>query len=362
MPGEAVTILAPLVEAVAELHRAGVAHGALRLSNVLFDEAGAPVLVGFGAAVLLGPAQGQNPHAILTPAQLSENEAATADLKGLARLCRSVLENTLGVRSLSAAGALYECLDSASAHLDADAFPLELTERLFALAEPIAVRAEPRTVESPPQPGRPLRSPQPSADTAEPDLPAPAGVLAVLRGILFRPRSSARRPVLIAGVVRGRSARYQPGRPSSGWVIKRVGQRGRDHESRTAHRRASRRAGQRPGEGGAGPVDTSRRVPAHGVPVAACSSGSGRLGDPGERRRSHRLRARGRGGRPAGPGENGNAHPTIGGLRVDFRATAERRSASRCWQSAPTAVGGSGTSWSAERGRGSARPSRWRSF
>ena len=199
--GEAVTILAPLVETVAELHRAGVAHGALRLSNVLFDDAGAPVLVGFGAAVLLGPAQGQSPHANLTPAQLSENEAATADLKGLARLCRSVLENTRGVRSLPAAGALYECLDSASARLDADAFPRELTERLFALAEPIAVRAEPRTVESSPQPGRLLRSPQPSADTAEPDLPAPAGVLAVLRRTLYRLRSSVRRPVWIAGLV-----------------------------------------------------------------------------------------------------------------------------------------------------------------
>ena len=199
--GEAVTILAPLVETVAELHRAGVAHGALRLSNVLFDDAGAPVLVGFGAAVLLTPAQGQNPHADLTPAQLTENAAVTADLQGLARLCRSVLETTRDVHSLPTAGALYECLDGASARLDADAFPRELAERLFELAEPIAVRAAPRAVDAPPQPGRVLWSPQPNADSAEPEAPAPAGVLAVLRRILYRLRSSVRRPVWFAGLM-----------------------------------------------------------------------------------------------------------------------------------------------------------------
>ena len=48
-PGEAVTILAPVVTALAALHDAGFVHEGLSQSSVLFDERGRPVVTGLGA-------------------------------------------------------------------------------------------------------------------------------------------------------------------------------------------------------------------------------------------------------------------------------------------------------------------------
>jgi eukaryotic-like serine/threonine-protein kinase len=136
--GEAVTILAPLVQAVAELHRVGVAHGAVRMSNVLFDEAGTPVLAGFGAASLIAAYPAGGEHS-LTAAQLSSDGAARADLTDLALLCRRVLDRTrqAGRRGDELCG----FLDAATsdADLDARAFPHELAARLFELADPLPV-------------------------------------------------------------------------------------------------------------------------------------------------------------------------------------------------------------------------------
>jgi hypothetical protein len=56
-PGEAVTVLAPVIEALGALHAAGWSHGALRTSSILFDAAGAPVLSGWGHAVRLAVAR-----------------------------------------------------------------------------------------------------------------------------------------------------------------------------------------------------------------------------------------------------------------------------------------------------------------
>ncbi|HEY9498695.1 MAG TPA: protein kinase, partial [Terrimesophilobacter sp.] len=91
-PGEAVTILAPLALAVAELHRVGVAHGALRPSAVLFDEAGAPVIAGFGSARLIGGFPDPPQAHSLTPVQLGAQPAVAEDLARLAAICRHVLE------------------------------------------------------------------------------------------------------------------------------------------------------------------------------------------------------------------------------------------------------------------------------
>ena len=55
-PGEAVTILAPVVTALSELHDAGFAHEGLSPSAVLFDESRRPVVTGLGALRELPPA------------------------------------------------------------------------------------------------------------------------------------------------------------------------------------------------------------------------------------------------------------------------------------------------------------------
>lgn len=53
-PGEVVTVLAPLAQAVADLHADGVQHGDLAPGNVLFDHAGRPVLSDLGTARITG--------------------------------------------------------------------------------------------------------------------------------------------------------------------------------------------------------------------------------------------------------------------------------------------------------------------
>lgn len=130
-PGEAVTILVPLVRAVAELHRVGVAHGALRPSSVLFDDSGAPVLARLGGAILFGefPPEG---GVSLPPARMSVDASVAQDLAGLSAICRATLP---GDEELS------RWLSDSSSH-DGSEFADELVERLFAIAEPAPVRME----------------------------------------------------------------------------------------------------------------------------------------------------------------------------------------------------------------------------
>lgn len=144
--GEAVTILAPLAQAVAELHRVGVAHRAVRMSNVLFDEAGTPVLAGFGAASLIGPFPSGEDHS-LTAAQLSADDAARADLNDLALLCRRVLDRTRQAGRRSDDLSVFVDGVATDTDLDARAFPGELAARLFELADPLPVTltASPRS-------------------------------------------------------------------------------------------------------------------------------------------------------------------------------------------------------------------------
>ncbi len=127
--GEAVTILAPVALALARCHGAGVAHGALDLESVLFDEWGAPVLTCFGRATLTPP----DP----TPAELEAVELA-ADRRALRRLASVVLAHV----DDDAAARLRDELAAADG-VD----PRELERRIFALA-----------------PGEPVHGPQEAHD------------------------------------------------------------------------------------------------------------------------------------------------------------------------------------------------------
>ncbi len=90
--GEAVSILVPLLEAVMELHRVGVAHGSVCSGSVLFDDRGAPVLAGFGRASLIGAFPATEGGRSLTPAQLDEDPGANDDRNGVLEVVRIVLE------------------------------------------------------------------------------------------------------------------------------------------------------------------------------------------------------------------------------------------------------------------------------
>lgn len=128
-PGEAVTVLAPLALAVAELHRVGVTHGAIRASAVLFDGEGAPVLARFGSAGILGELPSTEDVGF-HPAQLADAPGVAEDLTRLAGVCRAALGE--------AADALGDW-SSYRASPDPQAWTLELADRLFDLAEPVPV-------------------------------------------------------------------------------------------------------------------------------------------------------------------------------------------------------------------------------
>jgi hypothetical protein len=127
--GEAVTILAPMALAVHELHRSGVAHGAIRPSAVHFDDDGAPVLAHLGSAVVFGEMPADQEISSVPPATLNNQGSVASDIDDLVALCRAALGN--GVED-------GEWLDGLSLR-DAHTVPHELSERLFELAAPAPV-------------------------------------------------------------------------------------------------------------------------------------------------------------------------------------------------------------------------------
>lgn len=142
-PGEAVTLLVPLVEAVRELHRVGVAHGAVRTSSVLFDDHGAPVLARFGGAFLLGEFTVGDDARSLTAAQLDEEPRVLDDRRGLAVLVGAVLDRVDDEGSPAAVLELRRALDAASAAPECLAsLGDRLAELLFDLAPALPVRFE----------------------------------------------------------------------------------------------------------------------------------------------------------------------------------------------------------------------------
>lgn len=128
-PGEAVTVLVPMLQAVAELHRVGVAHGAMTAAAVHFDAAGAPVLAEFGRAQLIGSFPALPDENSLTTAQLEADERAVADCRQLVDLLRLVLR---------AAGVDLPGHDE----LPENAMDLRdmLTANLFRSADPVPIR------------------------------------------------------------------------------------------------------------------------------------------------------------------------------------------------------------------------------
>jgi len=126
LAGEAVTILAPIVSAVGELHASGVVHGGVGTSAVLFRESGAPVLASFGAAQLISPDQ---PAAVL-----DDDPRVTRDRATTAALVSAVIER-IGRSDAAAPGVAEFASWLEPATLSANFF-VECERRLFALSAP----------------------------------------------------------------------------------------------------------------------------------------------------------------------------------------------------------------------------------
>ena len=147
--GEAVTILAPMALAVAELHRVGVAHNGVRPGSVLFDDDGAPVLACFGASRLIGEFPDPPGSNSLTIAQRADHPAVAEDFRQLAELATVVLGEVKG-GGVEGGAELGRWLENVTLVGDSrplvnvptwpDSFAEELADRLFSLASPAEVR------------------------------------------------------------------------------------------------------------------------------------------------------------------------------------------------------------------------------
>lgn len=164
--GEAVTALAPVATALARLHAAGVAHGAVSAANVLFRADGAPVLVGFGSAVLF--------DAGLPEVAREGEQGVIADRAGLARLAISVLDRVTGPRAHAAGSLAGRLRDGDHAELET-----RLASDLFDLAAARPVRLD-RPQEGVSGPNRALGV----AEVAAPDPVPPGGWRERVRGFV----------------------------------------------------------------------------------------------------------------------------------------------------------------------------------
>ncbi|MGZ6827006.1 MAG: protein kinase domain-containing protein [Mycobacteriales bacterium] len=81
-PGEVVTAVAPLAEALGQAHAHGLVHGRLRASEVLLTADGRPLLDGLGTAALHDPEDGHDPTGAL---------GASADVWALGALAHQLL-------------------------------------------------------------------------------------------------------------------------------------------------------------------------------------------------------------------------------------------------------------------------------
>ncbi|MCU1524892.1 MAG: hypothetical protein JWO18_1786 [Microbacteriaceae bacterium] len=163
--GEVVTALAPIAAAVGELHRVGVAHGRVRLSRVLLDPSGAPILAGFGSARVIGPLPSGDGDRSLTPAQLEKVPYVLEDLVGLAESARGLLDSVDTGDHRREVADLLEWLDETDSAANAHDFSAQLSERLFDLAPALPLR-----VRSADDEGVPRRIPQ---RTTPPSAPHP---------------------------------------------------------------------------------------------------------------------------------------------------------------------------------------------
>lgn len=158
--GEAVTILVSVARAVAELHRCGFVHGSLRGTGVLFDDAGTPVVTGFGSATALTPT------------------TARGDARALAALAGRVLAAVPGAEGF--VRTLTDPPDGVA--------PKDMEEQLFAFADP-------RPVEFPPPAAPTIEQLLPSR-TAPPETPPPAPPAGLSRWSAGNPVALALRKVL----------------------------------------------------------------------------------------------------------------------------------------------------------------------
>lgn len=131
-PGEAITVIAPLVGALSRVHQSGVAIGAVSVDAVHFDDSGCPFFTEFGFAQLTDPSP--------TPVELQLNQTFREDRRQLATLANSVLAAVSADREgLRSVRELADWL-SDDANTGVPDWGQQLERRLFCLGAPEPLR------------------------------------------------------------------------------------------------------------------------------------------------------------------------------------------------------------------------------
>lgn len=128
-PGEAVTILAPLVDAVRAAHLADIRHGAISPSSVSLADDGRPVLTGWCEAAAIETDQRQRGRA------LQPDPAFAADWVALGRLIDGVLRASSSGEAPSVSDWITDSVSVLADHELAN----RLQQRIHAVARPLPV-------------------------------------------------------------------------------------------------------------------------------------------------------------------------------------------------------------------------------
>jgi hypothetical protein len=192
--GEVVTVAAPLAAALAEAHGRGFVHGDITAGNVLFDDAGKPLLADLGVARLVGAVDAE------------KEGGAAADVHDLAHLCRAALSvSSPGREGPVVPPSLIEAVDAAA---NAD-FRSRPDAAGFARALYAACSPRPVVLVDAPA-GPPVETAEPVAE------PPPA------EGPPLTPGSDARSPVGHAGRLRGPGRRRVSAMPAPRLAARRL--------------------------------------------------------------------------------------------------------------------------------------------
>ncbi|WP_010202760.1 serine/threonine protein kinase [Salinibacterium sp. PAMC 21357] len=130
--GEAITILVPLVDTLASLHRHGVIHGNFGPECVIFRSSGSPVITGLGGAIRTQPMR--------APVEISNDAEVRLDVDALLRVTAGVLAAIRADRSdPSRLSQCERALQSPGLAASAN-WSTELERQLFSLGAPEPVR------------------------------------------------------------------------------------------------------------------------------------------------------------------------------------------------------------------------------
>lgn len=132
-PGEAVNVLAPVVEALGAMHTHGFSHGSLRVSSVHFDSVGTPVVLGWGHGETLVDAR---TGGILSEHQRAVTPAVRADFERFVAVAFRVLDGVSGAGARM--GTLRSGLEAVLERGRPSAVA-ELAELLYEFADPHAL-------------------------------------------------------------------------------------------------------------------------------------------------------------------------------------------------------------------------------